>query len=817
MSNATEAHVRKVLILLSSVALLLSLAAPASAAGPEGRGNGDDHAGQSDNLPGKLAQKQLKLKQQALDKVLNGEVKPLGKNKVVEVAKGQFVELAFEGEDQILTLLAEFGAGDPTHNHGDPAQGGFGTITHTGDAFAHNSIPEPDRNVDNTTIWVEDFNQEHYENLLYNKEQVPSMANWYLAASDGRYSVDGHASDWVTVPNNPSAYGSNYCGSIVCTRDIGRFLVDQANAWYASLVADGMTAEEIDDFLSTFDVWDRYDYDEDGDFDEPDGYIDHFQSVHAGEGEETGGGALGEDAIWSHRSYANAGFPAPLGPEVDGEVVPFGGLPLGGSSYWIGDYTIEPENGGVGVFGHEFGHDLDLPDLYDTSGNTGGAENSTAWWTMWSQGSYGTISDDLGSYPVHMAAWEKFFLGWLNYEVAFTGQKSAHKISAISANTKQAQGVFVVLPPKEVSTFVGDPFEGDWFYHSGSGNNLDNTQTRQVTLPAGSVTASFQGRWHIEPCWDYAYLQISTNGTTFTNVHTSASDAPALNANGQNFGEGISGVSGHAKACDDNLNLDPAWEAVTADLSAWAGQTVWLRFRYWTDGAAVGDGIGIDNLAITGQAVDGAETDPGWTYHGFIRTTGTVTTLANHYYLAEYRKYQGYDLALDLGPYNFVDPEEVTDLFNYVEHFSYQDGLLIWYWDTSQADNNVGDHPGEGLLLPIDAHPDILHWSDGSVARPRIQSYDSTFGLDPTEAIALHNISPEGTANDLTLTRSSLPAVRVFNDDLSYWRNGDPGDAPDNGRYQSEWSSVNNPHTGTKIRVASVSAQGNFMQIVVNP
>ena len=48
---------------------------------------------------------------------------------------------------------------------------------------------------------------------------------------------------------------------------------------------------------------------------------------------------------------------------------------------------------------------------------------------------------------------------------------------------------------------------------------------------------------------------------------------------------------------------------------------------------------------------------PGWTYDGFIRTTGTEVAFFPNYYIAEYRQYIGYDKALKLGPYNFTDPE----------------------------------------------------------------------------------------------------------------------------------------------------------------
>ncbi len=109
--------------------------------------------------------------------------------------------------------------------------------------------------------------------------------------------------DWVRVPFNEARYGTNLCGSNVCST-VWLLIRDAITLWTANQVAQGKTAAQIQNELATFDIWDRYDYDGDGNFDEPDGYIDHFQIVHAGEGEETGGGAQGTNAIWSHRWYA---------------------------------------------------------------------------------------------------------------------------------------------------------------------------------------------------------------------------------------------------------------------------------------------------------------------------------------------------------------------------------------------------------------------------------------------------------------------------------------------------------------------------------
>ncbi len=758
---------KKLLALITSLSLLVTVAGTAVAKSPTHPGA--NAAFQSDNLPHPLAEKQAALKAQAQAMVLNGEATPKGDNKVVKVAKGQYVQLAFSGEDQILTVLGEFG--DQIH----PVTGGTpGPV--------HNQIPAPDRSVDNTTIWRQDFSRESYEQLLFDRNGFPSMANFYLEQSSGQYTVDGYVSDWVQVPYNEARYGTDLCGSIVCST-VWSFVNTSADEWWDQLVAEKGSVAAANAFLATFDVWDRYDADGDGNVNEPDGYIDHFQSVHAGQGEETGGGAQGDDAIWSHRWYAY--YPGSA-PSADGSG-PNGyqGVRIGNSNYWIGDYTIEPENGGVGVFSHEFAHDLGLPDEYDTSGNTGGAENSTAWWTIMSQGSYGTQTDDLGSAPIHFNAWDKFQLGFLNnYNVVRAGQRATVQMGPAEYNTKKPQATFVILPNKEVTKNVGTPFEGSSFYYSGAANDLDTTMVKSFDLPANaSLTAKV--RYSIESDYDIAYVTV---------------DGELVPTSLSNSSVNPDGIDGHSTG----------WVDLTVDLSSFTGAHD-IGFGYLTDGGVQGDGdgsqagIAIDNIAITGQPVDGAESDAGWAFdsnsdtQGFHVTTGSETFQYTNYYVLENRQYIGYDKGLKTGPYNFGFPEAP----NLVEHFPYQDGLLVWYWDNSFIDNNVGDHPGGGLILPVDAHPAINHWTNGQQMRPRLNSYDSTFTTTATDSITVHD-----PASGVAATIPSHGANPVFDDSKSYWVASDPSDAANNGRYQASWNSVKVPNTGTVVRVKSISSTG---------
>ncbi|WP_436969613.1 immune inhibitor A domain-containing protein [Kitasatospora cineracea] len=732
---------------------------------------------QNDSVPRELqsplADKQQAEQTAAVEQLVNGtaKVEQHGSGSSIKLGRDKYVELSRERTDKIFTILVDFG--DQVDNTTTTPDG---KVKYGGTPGpAHNQIAAPDRKNDNSTAWQADYNQAHYQDMYFAKDK-PSLKTYYERQSSGRYSVDGVVTDWVRVPWNEARYGSDYCGQHVCAnaQDLIR---DGINAWVADQKAKGQTDAQIRATLASYDQWDRYDYNGNGNFNEPDGYIDHFQIVHAGEDQSAGGGVQGTDALWAHRSYAYANQAGKTGPDNN----KLGGTPIGDTGLWVGDYTMQPENGGLGVFAHEYGHDLGLPDLYDTTGQ--GVDNSVGFWSLMSSGSWlGAGKNEIGDMPNDLDVWSKLKLGWLNYDTAKAGQTSTSLLGPVEYNTKRKQGLVVNLPPKTVTTEINTPFEGGNEWWSGSADNLNVTLTRTVDL-TGKTSAKLTAKaWiDLEQDYDFAYAEVSTDG-------------------GKNWSSLAGTLNGAAIPDNALTGTTNGWADLAFPLDAYAGKSVQIRFHNTTDPGVHNKGIALDNISVTadGSALftDGAENgDNGWTAAGFSRISGKFSKDYDQHYLVENRQYVSFDTTLKTGPYNFGSAARP----DWVEHYANQNGVLIWLWDSSQSDNNVFNHPGQGLILPVDAHPAPLKWNDGTLMRPRFQSYDATFGSDRTDGLQLHK------ADALTKIPSSR-GVTVFNDHTTkYWFAENP------------YSSVQVPDSGTQIEVLWQSHNDLEAMIKVKP
>ncbi len=764
--------------------------------------SGSDRVDKSqDELPNPLEEKRRSLRESAVSGVLNGDLKAVEKNgsTVVKVGKGtspaeaarkankkarknfkakasgkqrdQYVELSQERADKIFVILVEFGnQRHPDFPDVDTDPDTPGPTTFEGPL--HNKIPEPDRSKDNTTVWQPDFSQNHFQDLYFDKSKgAESVSSYYSTQSSGRYSVDGMVSDWVKVPYNEARYGREDATT-------WNLIQDGLASWIDQQHAAGKSDAQIKTALQAYDQYDRYDFDGDGDFNEPDGYLDHFQIVHAGGDEADGDPQQGEDAIWSHRWYAFLTDAGITGPAQN----PLGGTQVGDTGLWVGDYTVQPENGGLSVFVHEYGHDLGLPDAYDTSG---GGDNSNEYWTLMAQSRLNAKGEPLGTRPGDLGAWEKLQLGWLDYEALSTHQKKTLELGPQEYNTKKAQGAVVVLPKKEVTTDNGAPASGSKQFFSGSGDDLANSQTTDVDL-TGKTGASMTAkvRYSIEEGYDYAYIQASTDGgANWTALDGTIDGAP--------IGDDTSGRPG----IDGDQET---WADLNVPLGAYDGQAIKLRFYYKTDGGLALPGLFVDDVKIAaGSEVlleDGAE-DGGaaWDFDGFSIVGATTTSLFNNYYVMGHRSYVSYDKYLQTGPYNFGFMNTKPD---WVEHYKYGHGLLISYWDTSVGDNNTSKHPGTGRNLPIDANPTpIINIATGAPWRARIQMYDAPFSLHKADSMTLHT---NGVASYIR----GQAAKPVFDDTKKYWF----AELPNHG--------VKLPAAGVKVRV--LTEKGTSMKVRFN-
>ncbi len=142
---------------------------------------------------------------------------------------------------------------------------------------------------------------------------------------------------------------------------------------------------------------------------------------------------------------------------------------------------------------------------------------------------------------------------------------------------------------------------GCWW--SNSGDSINSTLTRSLDLRAlDNVRLNFELWYSLEDLWDYAYLEVSTDGGQKWNIleapHTSAE-----NPVGHSFGMGYTGESG-------------GWIEESVDLTSYAGQEILLRFQYITDDAVNGAGLCLRRISVPGVQPDPITN--GWAANGFI-------------------------------------------------------------------------------------------------------------------------------------------------------------------------------------------------------
>ena len=698
-----------------------------------------------------------------------------GFNRIIDINSAAGVDCVIEPAGTLLN--------GPLHNQlDDPAD--FGTDG-TPDTF------------DNNTFWVPDFNTDHFRTMLYTHDGITervrtdltgpdgqpgfdisgyTLKNMYEEMSKGAYTIDGDVVGWVQLPHSEGWYAADTCaggrasmqGHPDNPRDVSQMIVD---------AVDAIAAADPDFPWQDYDIEDQGDLDGDGNFFEPDGVIDNFVIVHAGAGEEGGGGAQGVYAVWSHSSIVD--------PALGGYTIP-------GTDTKVFNYIAQPEDAGVGVFAHEYGHDLGLPDLYDTSG---GGDSDVEFWDLMSTGSHsGPIFQSI---PAHMGLWDKFVLGWADPQIFAVGAAPRAVQLGQSSNTPRGtkDGIRVNLPPKQVNLAEAHSGSNMWWSNNDQ-DWADVKLARTIDVPAGSDVRFWTwNNYILEELWDYGFIEVSTDGGStwvqlevFDETDTLVSTDDDPNGRLVDYGglqNGLTGDSG-------------GWRHDYVDLTPYAGTTIDLRLRAATDAGFLERGWFGDDFSVTADGATVWSDDveggaAGWTAQtgtfagtagaGWVVSTGSFTF--TQYYLAEWRNFDGFDLGLKYtydSDYLRFDTGEWS-----VQRVPYNaPGMLVWYRDiqyggVNHVTSNTFALPSTGSkggLLLVDANYDPLRRSgEAAVQDPstlnniqsRPQASNLAFTNHPTYAFTECLESPAGSYDLYCTDFDPQQGVSRFDDALGYY------------------------------------------------
>ena len=210
----------------------------------------------------------------------------------------------------------------------------------------------------------------------------------------------------------------------------------------------------------------------------------HISVIPAGCEYSYGSVPAGCKSVWGHNATIDAGNGSIVPPVADG--VKVGGSAGGGGYLQFGEMH-NTHQATIGIMVHELGHDLALPDLYDTNpgGNSTDAEGVGVWSVM-GGGSWSFVAGQFqGATPTLLDAWSKTYEGWLT-PTRVSGTLLSQSIANVENNATAYQ-------------LLDNPRGVDWTFQQTSGTGeYFLVENRQKTGYDASLPGCGLLIWHID-------------------------------------------------------------------------------------------------------------------------------------------------------------------------------------------------------------------------------------------------------------------------------------------------------------------------------
>ncbi len=407
-----------------------------------------------------------------------------------------------------------------------------------------------------------------FDSILFSEtgeNPTGSMTEYYLENSYGSMYITGEVHGWYLMPHPYSYYTDGQAGT-------GSYPFNtQGLARDAIQVADTAGAG-ID-----FSVFDTY-----GSSSGADGEIDGLILIHAGPGAEQTGSVYD---IQSHKWELGAFYEFRDNTRIDLYTVQPEEL--------IGPNVISP----IGVFCHEYGHILGLPDLYDIDYEPETSEGVGAW-SLMATGCYNNNSRT----PAHMDAWCKTKVGFIQpIEVAanmigveIPQVESEPVIYKLWKDGVYGLEYFLVENRQQVGFDSNLPGSGLMIYHVDDGTTYNNENVEHYHVAVEQADGAQQLEYSDNNDGDAGDpWPGSTHKTSFDDLSNPSSHSY--------YGDAITEVSVWNIIGDDSLvsaNLDIEWSRPAYDLNLYSfadengngvmesGETVEFYFdiqNFWLD------------------------------------------------------------------------------------------------------------------------------------------------------------------------------------------------------------------------------------------